>query len=347
MTSPTGISTKQTGEISSWKVSRPELCEFYSKQIAQLPSKIFPRDLDRYAAFLFNYPYLEALATLRDVVFAPDKRLSKDKLSKIERILKQAECENTLEACASQGIPEGYHFAVVRKGGNHIDLLNMMNKIPNCIKPEEKEHVAHAIQEDINLGACIKIFGIDPHGEPKSYFRDYITLGLKGQVLLQIDAVEGGDQSFWITVGQWIENNRGKELLYGISSSLYVADALKIPYIVLGDFESDEIGKNIGCSDIKVYNPDVMKRKIGLPPRITDKDEKVLSDGIFVNRLGNGSYQRVLNMSNLRLFEQLKSSDTMIDCCDADIRMKCEKNPVKQREMELYQRAVNRLNIGI
>ncbi|MCX8147120.1 MAG: hypothetical protein N3D84_01485, partial [Candidatus Woesearchaeota archaeon] len=108
----------------------------------------------------------------------------------------------------------------------------------------------------------------------------------------------------------------------------------------------------IGCSEVRIYDHDLLKRKIGLQPRIVSKDGVVVQEGAFVNRLGSSSSQRVLYMENLRFFEKLKSEDDnskaqQIFSTDKNYKIhevvqekKLEKsvkrNPKKQKELELY-----------
>jgi hypothetical protein len=168
-------------------------------------------------------------------------------------------------------------------------------------------------------------------------FRYYISLDRNGGPVLQIDAVEAGTKSFWTKVEQWAQAGRGKELFLGVSTGAYMAEALGIDRLVLGDFESEEIGRMIGCPRVKVYGPDVSGRKIGLPPRTTDGEGRIVSDGAFVNRLGEDSRQRVLHVTHrLCLAEWLHGTPSHMDYVPGGL-------PRKSREVALYNQVASRL----
>lgn len=331
------------------EVHRPDLCQRYSQKLAELPATITPASLEGYVSALFCYPYLEAFHTLRPVVFAPDKQLTENKLARIKRVLASADEGRVLRESMSLRLPEGYSYLRILPGRDYKDIFKMMNCIPNCIPPAEKEEVARLLQEDIDLGACIKLFGLNAAGEPQTYFRDYLSLGYNDELLLQIDSVEGGDEKFWTTVQQWIDAGRSQELIYGVAASLYLADRLGISKVVLGDFESDEIGKMIGCREVKVYGAEVRKRKIGLPPqtRVPSADlapTAIISDGVFTNRLAKDSYQRVFDCSYLSLLQNLfREPETSVKMIADEKTIPKTGSRRKQEELDLYRLVVDRL----
>ncbi|MBI2547910.1 hypothetical protein HYW21_01030 [Candidatus Woesearchaeota archaeon] len=326
-------------ERASFDIYRPDLCAHYGDLMDQLPSEITPSELEAHLRFLCCYAYTEAATTLKEVVVAPGRQLEAKRFARLERIVREAPSQELLHACMEQSIPDGYHFLIVPRNGDYRQVLEMMNQIPNCIKPEEKERVAHYIQEDIDYGACVKIFGVDGKGNPQMYLRHYLTLSKREEPLLQIDAVEAGVQSYWTKVRQWCDTGRGKELLYSIALSTYLADAFGVHYLILGDYESDEIGRMIGCREVEVYGPEVSTRKIGLPPRRVDpqNEERVIAEGVFVNRLGSGSAQRTLDMRNRVLLENLPQ-EVSVDSTNNPFHLpeRWKTHPQKQREIRLY-----------
>jgi hypothetical protein len=315
---------------TNWKINRPDLCAKYANCIDSLPRSITPRELDPYVTYLFAYPYLEVIRTLRDVAFAPDRSLNTAKTAKLERILKNADSQHSMHACLSQELPKDYRFDITPRGGDYRELLRHMSMVPNCIKSNDKERVAQIIQQDIDNGGCIKIFGIT-NNLPQMYLRDYIGLGKNDQVILQVDAIEGGSRSYWTRAEQWISAGRGKELLYGIAASIYLADKLCLETIGLGDFESDEFGELIGCPEVRVYDTTESQRKIGVPPRIK-RDGTLISEGVFANRIIEQTYQRTLRFDR----DELLASGISQDCIIADPNERWAQNPQKQKEMMLY-----------
>ena len=318
-------------------VNRPDLCRKYAALIDALPIHLVSGELGDHAAFLSDYPFIEAFRSLKDSAPSKSRVTGADAMSRIEANI-GGENRRVIEKCMSQGMQQGFHFSRVPRGSDYRNVLEMMNAIPNCIKPEQKQSVAENIQADIDNGACIKLFGIDGQGGPRSYFRYYISLDRGGSPVLQIDAVEAGTKSFWTKVEQWMQAGRGKELFMGVSTGAYMADALGINHLVLGDFESDEIGRMIGCPRVKVYGRDVSGRKIGLPPLTTDAEGRIVSNGAFVNRLGEDSRQRVLHVTH-RLFvtEWLQGAPMRLDYVHGGL-------PGKSREVALYNQVASRLH---
>ena len=310
--------TKRIG--NALEIRHPDLCSIFSSRQERLPKVVAPLSLSGYLTFLLQYPYLEIINELQECALDKSRVMQVQRLSRLEGILQNAATNKLLPACMSQEVSSGYEFGLVPKGGDYAELLARMNAIPNCIDLDEREEAAQRIQVDINLGACVKIFGVNGDEMPQMYLRYYVTVGRSKEVLLQIDAVEGGTKSYWTKVKQWADAGRGKEFLYGISTALYVADVLGIGKLVLGDFESEELGKMLGCRRVHVYGADVQERKIGLPPRIAvmvpriaavetnpletseghpiTQREVVISPGVFANRLTEDSYQRVLSLEN-------------------------------------------------
>jgi hypothetical protein len=151
-------------------VNRPDMCRKYAVQIDALPVRLASGELEDHAAFLGDYPFIEAFRALRDSAPAKDRVTGGDALSRIEANIGENN-RRVIDACMSQDMPNGFHFSRAPRRSDYGKLLEMMNAIPNCIKPEQKQRVAENIQADIDNGACIKLFGIDGHGGPRSYFR--------------------------------------------------------------------------------------------------------------------------------------------------------------------------------
>lgn len=331
------------------EIRHPELCSIFTSRQDRLPRVVDPLSLSNYLTFLLQYPYLEVINELHECALDKSRVMPTQRLSRLEGILQSAATNELLQACMKQEIQPGYQFNLVPRGGDYEELLARMSAIPNCIDPDEREEAAQRIQTDINLGACVKIFGVNGDERPQMYLRYYVTVGRSKEVLLQIDAVEGGTKSYWTKVKQWADAGRGKELLYGISTALYVADVLGIGKLVLGDFESEELGKMLGCRRIHVYGTDVQDRKIGLPPRIAVMEtnpaetseghpitqrEVVISPGVFANRLTEDSYQRVLSLDYRSL--PTESIHEQTERMIADGR---QYHPRKLRELGLLHQA--------
>ncbi|MBI5391046.1 hypothetical protein HZB02_06175 [Candidatus Woesearchaeota archaeon] len=317
---------------------RPDLCAVYAAQQSKLPAVLSPETLDSYVDVLFQYPYLETVSTLQPFVFNPAQCLDEKRLVRLEHLIERVP-HYLLQECMSQSLLPSYSFHVVPQGGDPQTLLQMMNQIPNCVPIGEKERVAQSIQQDIDYGACIKLFGVDNEGDPQMYTRYYITLHHTGKPMLQIDAVEGGNESYWTKVQQWIDAGRGKELVFSIAASLYVADQLGISDIVLGDFESDEIGEMIGCREVRVYEKSVLHRKIGLLPRLTDDQEQVISEGVFVNRLGSDTFERLLHLDYVNEVQAVLRNPPP----EPSSQQRWMTTPSKQREIALYRHAIAEL----
>ena len=330
-------------------VNLPAFCTRFSALQAHLPRTIHPHELSDSLELLLQYPYLEIINELQDIAFDNGRTLPLAKLSRLERVLQRARTDSTLPVIMNQGLPQGYHFVRIQQGADYRTVLEMMRAILNCIKAEEQEEAAKRIQADIDLGGCVKLFGLDAQGTPRIYLRYYVAIDKNGKPLLQIDAVEGGTKSYWTEVGQWAAAGRGKELLYGISTSLMVTKTLGLQNIVLGDFESDELGNILGCRRVQVYGLKITERKIGLPPRIVLKEintgqERVVSPGVFANRLTEDARQRVLCLSYQGLPVSEIYEHASQACADGNKYRYLER---KLRELKLLTEATGALQSGL
>jgi len=137
-------------------------------------------------------------------------------------------------------------------------------------KKRAKEQIKWHLR-DIDLGACVMLIGEEPAQStshqlyvPKNHCRLFVAQTKTDEPILFIDMIEGGGLD-WNMVNHWIRNSRGRELLYTLAATIYVAKGYGLQQIALGETESAEIGAMLGFPERRIFeHASKRERKIGV-----------------------------------------------------------------------------------
>ncbi|MBD3204120.1 hypothetical protein GF327_07525 [Candidatus Woesearchaeota archaeon] len=338
----------------------PELCETYRSKLLELPNAIPQHELDLIVNSLFTSFYTMALQELDPVVVRKDRNLNRNKRERIEALMRKAgevTDDTNLSALFSQETKAGYQVRIIKPDYPVNDLARDLATIGNCWVTPSSDLTSESIldkvrwlQRDINAGACIYLIGEEPNSgiinklrgnshSQKVQTRLYVVVTEESEPILFLDTIEPGHTG-WCSVNEWTNGKRGKELLYAVAASIYVAREYGVKKVGMGEREVQELATSLGFKEEDLFSSDSRgKRKIGIPG-----DSSGLT-GPYVYQVNSSTRRRVMTLDNVTLLsekeivERLDGLETFLSSY-----RKIKKNKGKLTEVNLYLDCLERVN---
>jgi len=346
----------------------PELCEKYKKFLLDLPDIIPQEELDLIVHILSTSFYIMALQELDPIVISSDRNLNLIKRLRVEGLLRKAQLfENNeiLPSLFSQQTIEGYRVRIIKPGYSTQNLAEELATIGNCWIGKEDltdEHLlpnllirVEWLQRDINAGACIYLIGEEPdtsligrikrmfspkaHFSPKLQTRLYVALTKEAEPILFLDSIESGI-TCWSSIHDWVEEGRGKELLYSVAAAIYIAREYGIEKIGIGEYEVQQLATSFGFKEKVLFSSQSKtNRKIGL------RGDKSGLEGPYVFLLFNSKRRRVIKLDDVTLLSENEITTRLSELeAFLNSNKKIMRNILKMEEVEFYLVCLEAIN---
>jgi len=338
-------------EPEALPIKAEEECARYRQAIIDAPTVIPRSDLERIAGTMYAMNYSMALKEMGEVVTSKSDRLTKDKRSRIKRLLDTARTLSehpTLSPLFSQEIDHTYGIRIVQPSEPHDKLKSDLGKVKLCwiSDPRDSEpyvvNKARWLQRDTDLGACVQLIGeidgsIDHSKIPKTYTRNYVVETREGEQALFVDTIEGGNIN-WSSPEEWIKANRGKELLYHLAATIYSAEVLELKKIGIGEREIQDIATAFGFREESLFDSSQSYRKLGIQPQGRS--------GPNTFQLDSSQTRRVINLDEITPPSLTELEGNLVKVSGfVDVRAKQMKNdPNKREEVLMYLDAIEGIN---
>ena len=357
---PSKTTLEQTVEQEELELINPDLCEIYKKKLLSLPNIIKQRELELIALSLLTCPYVMASRELETTLVRSDKRISNDKRTRVESLLKKENIQ--LRELFSQKIDESYRIRIIKPEYNPIDLARDLATVGNCWI--SRSDIFHGnwnkailrkvgwLQRDIDAGGSVTLISEVNKIEqgyriyrPVVQTRLYIATTKKSETILFIDTVESGLIE-WDSLSQWTSRgtNRGRELIYAVAAAIYVARKYGISKIAAGEREIDEFAMLLGFKEEDLFDSrdwdSKYKRNIGIVGNTYVKEK-----GPYIYMLDRDTQRRVISVNDVMVLSKKELSQKLDSVKDfIEQHPKVRKDKTKLQEVIFYLDCIKSIN---
>ncbi|MBT4446921.1 hypothetical protein HOC96_06755 [archaeon] len=328
-----------------------EECEVYKQALIEAPTIIPVDDLDEIVEMMLATDYTMAYRELSPVVMSTSNQLPSYQRRRVKRLLEIGRTigENTLlSPLFKQTVSDGYQIRVIQPGGSQDDLRSDLANVKLCWINQSNEHAARSmdqsrwLQNDTDLGACVQLIGeqVDSSSRiPKVYMRNYVAETKDGERMLFLDTIEGGNIA-WSDPKSWIDQGRGKELLYHLAATICMAKTMQLKKIGLGEREFQNIASTFGYREETLFDTAQAYRKLGIQ---TDILKRI---GPYNFQMYASTSRRVINIDEIYApsLDELQVSVDQITQFMKTAKKTIKKNVSKREEVSLYVQAMEGIN---
>jgi len=157
--------------------------------------------------------------------------------------------------------------------------------------------------------------------------------------MLFLDTIEGGNIA-WSDPKSWIDQGRGKELLYHLAATICMAKTMQLKKIGLGEREFQNIASTFGYREETLFDTAQAYRKLGIQ---TDILKRI---GPYNFQMYASTSRRVINIDEIYApsLDELQVSVDQITQFMTTAKKTIKKNVSKREEVSLYVQAMEGIN---
>ncbi|MDP2909331.1 MAG: hypothetical protein Q8N77_06010 [Nanoarchaeota archaeon] len=350
-------------QTSYGKIIKPELCAQYKEKLLSLPGVIHHTELDSIVNSLFACLYTQALQEVSDVAVQKDRILDTKKRERVRSLLEKARAtkeETDLKELFSQRTKDSYQIRVIKPGYPPKELGKDLATITNCwissLRDLNSYHTMRKVewlQKDIDLGACIFLISEESERKllkksytPKVQTRSYIANTKKEETILFYDTIEGGVIS-WSYISDWVNNERGRELLYSLAAMIYIAKEYGIKKIGIGEREIQELAARLGFKEETLFGERDYRSR-GITEKIGFVGYQHGDEGPYCYGIRESTEKRVIVLDDIKMPSENDIAGRLEDVASfLGCFKKTRKNKNKMEELGVYLeclKVINELN---